>query len=275
LDGQALLKQLFGLQSDYSDLYSSYLTRQINRTLDPNDKENVALDEEWKFVHYFTVGADALRVIVSALVANLRDIPRSILDFPCGSGRVTRHLRVFFPEARIVACDLYDYHVKFCVDEFAAEGMISKEKFDDIEFDQPFDLIFCASLLTHLPEDLFRSALRLIYRSLTDRGIAVITLHGRYSEFIQKNRYKYVDDNRYAMIESTLGNTGFGYVDYDEDYRNSNFDQQARYGVALSRPNWTARAVEEDTEIRILGYTERGWDDHHDVLVIGKPGIND
>jgi hypothetical protein len=46
----------------YSELYAAYLTGQVNRTLDPNDKENAAwLDEEWKLVHYFTVGADALR----------------------------------------------------------------------------------------------------------------------------------------------------------------------------------------------------------------------
>jgi len=274
LDGQRALKRLFELQRHYAELYAAYLTVQVNRTLDPNDKENAAwLDEEWKLVHYLTVGADALRVIVAALTGNLRDVPRSVLDFPCGSGRVTRHLRAFFPDAHIVASDLYDYHVKFCVDELGADGAISKEDFDEIKFDQQFDLIFCASLLTHLPEDLFRSALRLISRSLTDSGVAIISLHGRHSEFAQKYRWKYLDDRLYAVIESTLGSTGFGYVDYDHDFR-SKFDQQACYGLTLCRSHWTLRSVEEDYGIRVLGYTERGWDDHHDVLVIGKPGIN-
>jgi SAM-dependent methyltransferase len=275
LDGQSALKRLFDLQRHYSELHASYLDGQVSRTLDPNDKENAAwLDAEWKFIHYFTVGADALRVIVAALTGNLRDVPKSILDFPCGSGRVTRHLRAFFPDSRLVACDLYDYHVRFCVDHLGAEGVISKENFGEIDFAQQFELIFCASLLTHLPEDLFRSALRLISRSLTDRGIALVTLHGRHSEFVQKHRWKYLDDSLYAVVESTLGKTGFGYVDYDHDFR-SKFDQQSRYGLTLCRPHWTLRAVEEDYGIRVLGYTERGWDDHHDVLVIGKPGIND
>src|SRR5438105_14682090 len=126
LDGQRALKRLFELQRRYAELYAAYLTGQVNRTLDPNDKENAAwLDEEWKFVHYFTVGADALRVIVAALTGNLRDVPQSVLDLPCGSGRVTRHLRAFFPDARLVACDLHDYHVKFFVDALGAEGFIS------------------------------------------------------------------------------------------------------------------------------------------------------
>ena len=273
MDGQTGLRRLFELQRRYSGLYGSYLAGQVNRTLDPNDKENT-FQQEWEYHHYFSVGVDALRLIVTALTANLRDVPRSILDFPCGSGRVTRHLRAFFRESRLVACDLYDYHVRFCVDEFGAEGVISKENFDEIDFKQEFDLIFCGSLLTHLTEDLFRSVLHLISRSLSDRGIALVTLHGRHSEFIQKHRWKYLDDSLFAVIESTLGETGFGYVDYDHDFR-SKFNRQAHYGINVIRPHWVMKSVESDQKTRVLGYVERGWDDHQDVLVIGKPGINE
>jgi len=273
LDGQTGLKRLFELQRRYNGLYASYLGGQVNRTLDPADKENT-FQQEWEYDHYFSAGADALRLIVAVLTANLRDVPSSILDFPCGSGRVTRHLRAFFPDARLVACDLYDYHVRFCVDEFGVEGVISKENFDAIEFETQFDLIFCGSLLTHLPEELCRSAMRLILRSLSDRGIAIVTLHGRHSEFIQKYRWKYIDDNLYSVVASTLGETGFGYVDYDHDSR-SKFDRQARYGVTVIRPHWAMKLVEADDKTRVLGYVERGWDDHQDALVIGRPGINE
>jgi len=33
--------------------------------------------------------------------------------------------------------------------------------------------------------------------------------------------------------------------------------------------------LEDDYKIRILGYVERGWGDHQDILVFGRPGIND
>jgi hypothetical protein len=33
------------------------------------------------------------------------------------------------------------------------------------------------------------------------------------------------------------------------------------------------RLVEALPGVRILGYRERAWDDHHDVLVFGKPGV--
>jgi hypothetical protein len=42
----------------------------------------------------------------------------------------------------------------------------------------------------------------------------------------------------------------------------------------VAYPHWTLKLVEADYGIRVLGYAERAWDDHHDVLVIGKPAIN-
>lgn len=274
MDGIGNLGRLFEMQASYLSCYESYLARGVNQICDPNDKEN-SFDLPWLKNHYFLIGNDALRIIVSALIQNFREVPQSVLDFPCGSGRVTRHLRAFFPQAQICACDLYGYHVDFCVNELGAEGIISKENFDMIDFGRKFDLIFCGSLLTHLPEDLLRAALRLISRSLSEQGIAIITLHGRHSEYIQKHRFKYLDDDLFAIAESTVQATGFGYVDYPDQFRSTVFDRQARYGVSLCRPHWSLEVIENDYDVRVLGYTERGWDTHQDVLVIGKPAVND
>lgn len=271
--GTDKLRRFFELQRVYDSLYKSYVARGVSRTLDPNDKEN-RFEEEWHVGHYFGVGADALRIIVTALIDGLREPPRTILDFPCGSGRVTRHLRAFFTEADIFACDLYQGHIDFCTKEFGAKGIVSKENFDEIDFEPQFDLIFCGSLLTHLPEDLFRSALRLISRSLSDRGIAVVTLHGRHAEFFQRCKSKYLSDELFAVAESTIAESGFGYVDYGHPLR-STFNRQARYGISLARPHWSLKLIETDYRIRVLGYAERAWDDHHDVLVIGRPAINE
>lgn len=169
--GTDKLHRFFELQQVYASLYDSYVTRGVSRTLDPDDKEN-RFEEKWHVDHYFSVGADGLRILVAALIQSLREPPQTILDFPSGSGRVTRHLRAFFPDARIFACDLYESHLDFCVREFGAESIVSKENFDEIDFGLRFDVIFCGSLLTHLPEDLFRSVFRLISRSLTNRGVA-------------------------------------------------------------------------------------------------------
>jgi SAM-dependent methyltransferase len=275
MGGKSNLHRLFALQEQYLARYESYLARGISVKLDPNDKENPsATNQAWMRYSYFDAGADALRIIVSVLIEGLRDVPQTILDFPCGSGRVTRHLVPFFAQSRVFACDLYDYHVKFCVDEFGAEGIMSRENLDEVDFGQKFDLIFCGSLLTHLPEDLFQATLRLLKRSLSEDGLAIITLHGRYSRYLQQNIWKYLPDRLFHIAEEAASQTGFGYVDYQGDDR-AKFDQQARYGISLSQPHWTLRHAEQDYATRVLGYTERDWDSHQDVLVIGKPPIND
>lgn len=266
------INEYFELQKCYSDMYVNYCECNINTILDDKDKECIS-KEGWYKDHYFQTGADALRIIVSALLNNKRPPPKAILDFPSGSGRVTRHLTSFFPEARITACDLYDYHVEFCMYNFGVDGQISDEFLDQINFEDEFDLIFCGSLFTHLPQEDVRHGLALITRSLSENGIAVVTFHGRYSIVIQDNKFKYIEDHLFDIARREFIDSKFGYVAYNHNFKRI-FDKQASYGVTLFRPSWVMSELETSDEVRILGYHERCWDDHQDVLVFGKPGIN-
>ena len=110
MDGAVEIRNLSELCSLYVGVVNKYLDGEIIQTRDPEDKENTIRDE-WHDRHYLSVGFSAVNIIVKALLTNLRRPPRSVLDFPCGSGRVTRHLRAMFPEAKIGACDLYNNHV--------------------------------------------------------------------------------------------------------------------------------------------------------------------
>ena len=211
--------------------------------------------------------------MVTALAAHGRPFPARILDFPSGSGRVTRHLKAFFPKAEIWACDLYDSHTDFCASQFAVHPAKSQEDLRELNFDTNFDLIFCGSLLTHLPEEGARAALDAIARALSPSGIAVVTFQGRYADHIQKHKWKYLDDSLYEVARRQVQKSGFGFVDYRGEIR-SRFSKQARYGIALARPSWIMKHLEAKPELRILGYTERAWDDHQDVLVFGKPGVD-
>jgi SAM-dependent methyltransferase len=111
---------------------------------------------------------------------------KTVLDMPCGFGRVARHLRTAFPHAKLTCCDLYQDRVDFCSREFRADGVKSKENYDDIEFPHTFDLIWVGSLLTHLPEPLFKKALALFSRSLSPNGIAVVTTQGRHARSFKR-----------------------------------------------------------------------------------------
>jgi SAM-dependent methyltransferase len=256
----------------YVELWDAYIARGVDRTLDPTDKEN-DFSTEWLRQHYFDVGYDALRIMVQALLCAGRDVPQRILDFPCGSARVTRHLRAMFPAAEIGACDLYKGHVDFCSERFGAVPIMSKENLDDLEVGQ-WDVIFCGSLLSHLPRPLFWPTVRFMARSLTPDGIAIITLEGRHALHVQDHKWKFLEDNLFDIARNQYAAEGFGFVDYNVDFRTSLFGQQENYGIALTSPAWLMKGLQEMDDIRILSFAEREWDDHQDVVVFGKPAVN-
>jgi SAM-dependent methyltransferase len=151
--------------------YDAYLARGVVRTLNARDPEWGG-DEPWREPHYYAVGEDALRIVIEALAMSGRELPRRVLDFSCGSGRVTRHLRAFLPDADIWASNVDPVHVRFCAEHFGTHAHQSSTDLSTVRLDAEFDLIFCGSLLTHLPEAQSRAALSLIARALGPEGIA-------------------------------------------------------------------------------------------------------
>jgi SAM-dependent methyltransferase len=264
-----------GLESArlYQTAYAAYASRGVNRALNPDDREWSG-DEPWQEQHYFEVGEDALGILVEALASARKPLPRTILDFPSGSGRVTRHLRSFFPEAELWACDIDENHLRFCATHLGARTRPSTPDLADLRFETQFDLIFCGSLLTHLPEHAAMSALSVVREALSPGGTGLVTVHGRYSSYIQRHHWKYVDDERFAVAERQAAESGYGFVTYDGEMR-ERFSGCADYGVALVKPSWLVAQLERDRGIRILSYRERDWADHQDVVVFGRPGIDE
>lgn len=81
--------------------------------------------------NYFDVGEGALRLIIDVFGCNI-DRVETILDMPCGFGRVLRYFRSFWPNAKIVACDLNWDAVSFCHETF--DAIISHS---DIDIQRP------------------------------------------------------------------------------------------------------------------------------------------
>lgn len=217
--------------------------------------------------HYFACGSDAIAIIARAMIqAGVVGFER-VLDLPCGSGRVMRHLAAFLPEAALVASDLDPRHVDFCARQFGADPLLSRDDLADVSL-EPVDLIWCGSLLTHLPERLFQSALYRMLDWLAPGGIGIFTLHGRWPHRRQEiTRYKYMSDEAFAPVTSGLADVGFGYAPYPD------LDPQGflkTYGISISMPSWVLRQIEAREDVRLLHFAERGWDNHQDVLALVK-----
>lgn len=223
---------------------------------------------EW----YLDVGRNAVEVVLAALSASMLGDVFSVLDMPCGHGRVLRHLVNLFPDAQFTACDLDEDGVRFCAEAFGAEGLVSKPELCDVDFGRTFDVIWVGSLFTHTPEDQTQRWLAHLAKFLSPTGILVATFHGRRA--IQMyDRSPFISQKSWSKILSQFEATGYGYADYTENEAHSYMDTP--YGISLSSPAKIMQMAQAIPGVRIFQYAERAWADNQDVLVIGRPAALD
>lgn len=215
--------------------------------------------------HYFDVGESALHCIETALFAARREKSgiKQILDLPCGHGRVMRFLKKAFPAARLTACDLNQDGVDYCAKVFGAVPVLSQATVDDIPLREKFDLIWCGSLLTHLPEEKCAAFFQLFQRLLHPQGILVFTTHGRHSaNELATGKHRYgINDQQIADLLGRYRQRGFGYVDYGS---------QSGYGISLALPSFVLANFVQHPEWQLISYHENGWDKRQDVVCLQR-----
>jgi SAM-dependent methyltransferase len=210
---------------------------------------------------YFSIGLSGLRCVEAAVAA--ADVPRvgTVLDLPCGHGRVLRWLRARYPAARVTASDLDRHGVDFCARTFAARPVYSHTDLDALSLGDRFDLIWCGSLATHLDAAAIGALLALFERHLADGGVAVVTAHGARVEerLVAGGGAGYrLEPDRAAALMRDYREGGFAYVDYAGE---------AGYGVSLSTSEWM-RSAAAAAGLREVLFLENGWDDHQDVFAL-------
>jgi len=210
-------------------------------------------------MHYYKVALSAIRCINEALAqASLQEV-RTLLDLPCGSGRVLRFLVHRFPHAEITACELASGAVEFCARTFGARPAFSSLNLDEVSFDKKFDLIWCGSLVTHLNESGIIALLKLFHRHLTPGGLMVFTTHGDFVHRRMPTRdFDYgLEAEQIKCIGSNYAKTGYGFEDYLGE---------KNYGVSLTSPEWIRARVRDLDGLQEVYFRECGWDNHHDVF---------
>ena len=217
---------------------------------------------------YLSVGQSALRAIERALGGTE---PRSILDLPCGFGRVTRAIRARFPHAAITVSDLDRPGVDFSAGEFGARAAYSVRDFRELDLQETYDLIWVGSLMTHLPPQQTKDLLSALQRHLSPGGVLLITLQGpSIIPRLRETGYGLPPGSAEQVI-AEFGRTGFGYADYKggEDVYGVSLTND-NYGISLTDKPWMEAAL-HGSGLVLEAYDVQGWDNHHDVAVARRP----
>ena len=144
---------------------------------------------------YFHTGAEAADYIYG-----LAPKAKKILDFGCGYGRVSRFLKVRFPEAELLVSD-----PKKSAMDFQIENL--KTIADD---HSPVNLIFAGSVFTHLPKKLFQNSLHELMTRLIKGGTLILTLH----QFIDNefSIYPFTEEAALTGLEDPINSAVYGSV---------------------------------------------------------------
>jgi len=129
---------------------------------------------------YLRTGQEAALVLEHALAAFGRGLaaPTRLLELACGYGRVTRHLRRRLPGNRLVACEIVPAAAEHVAREFGVECVPASADPAAVDWPGRFDVIFVASLFSHLPRVRFEGWLARLRGSLADDGVVVLSTHG-------------------------------------------------------------------------------------------------
>jgi 2-polyprenyl-3-methyl-5-hydroxy-6-metoxy-1,4-benzoquinol methylase len=184
------------LRSIRRDLHHRYGPALIE-DVDPHDEMFVFIRDSWKWPHHvepMRAPSDALRtylvsgdVMVRDLDRALRDQGReldrldSFLEFACGHGRFTRFLVTRLDPARVTVSDINADAVEFEQRTFRVSGFRSTEAAGDLAHDRQYEVVFVASLFSHLAVEHWSAWLARLHELVAPGGLLVCSTHGPHA----------------------------------------------------------------------------------------------
>jgi SAM-dependent methyltransferase len=231
---------------------------KLDTRISPDDGMNAGLRG-----HYLFAGASALRCIQTSLESAGRGDPASVLDLPCGYGRVLRVLMAAYPDARFVSCDIDRDAVDFCGNVLGATPVYSASDPAEIPIEDRFDLIWVGSLFTHFPAHRWPGFLDFFADHLTTDGLLIFTTLRKFGS----PRWIGLNKEKGKELREQYARNGYGYI-----------PQRGKdLGISIAAPAWIKTQIEAHPRLQLYRFDEEAWEPvapRHDVTtcLLGSDG---
>ena len=195
---------------------------------------------------------------------------KSILDFACGYGRLTKHLFRLLPGAEIHGCDIQTDLVSLCQRNFPKGHFVKNEARPPLDYDDSnFDLIFSYSAFTHFSETNHVAWLKELARTLKPGGVMLHTTHS----FLSLRRTAFFSPeslNKYSLPEPVDL-----FVSHKDTYYYAiNEPSMPEYGVTIIDKEYVMKRWPDYSGLMIVDYVEGAIESYpegcHDIVMMVK-----
>lgn len=179
----------------------------------------------------------------------------TILDFGCGTGRVTRRIRRDLPQPRtLTGIDIDANAIAWCRRHLPGIRFIVGTPHPPLPFpDGAFDLVFAVSVFTHLDEAMQFAWLAEMQRVIRPGGFLIASVQGEHHRSLRRRP---IDVSRgFAFV---TGRTGLFKRDGLPD-----FYQDAQHTRSYVEREWSRF-------FRVAAYRDRGMAGHQDAVVLQR-----
>ncbi|QKK01824.1 MAG: class I SAM-dependent methyltransferase [Pseudomonadota bacterium] len=163
---------------------------------------------------YFAVALQQYHT-VRQLAERLFATPRRIefLDFACGYGRLLRFLVHSLSPAQISAAEIQPEAVRWVRERYGVTALQSSAEPEAFDCPRRFDMIWAASLFSHLPHGLFQRWLAQLIRLLEPSGALCFSVHGEAllpgNQSMPDNGIRYLDTSENPELGAEIYGTTF------------------------------------------------------------------
>jgi len=250
--------------------------RELNLAVDERDDmldfamQLFAHDRDRAVANYFQNGLD--QYLLVRHIAGWRGKPRRMLDFASGYGRLTRFFVHEHLSEELTVSDILEGGMEFQAEQFGVRTILSRTQPDQFITPDRYDLIFVASLFTHLPPVTFTGWLQRLAELLEPEGLLVFSVHDQSLslEPVDGIRFESRSESRVLDVEE------YGSTWVTEEYVRAQV-------AALGNGEWACvrlpRALSDWQDVYVISSapiaeprprrTPKGFVDHYEVLADG------